>query len=294
MWSLMWARVKCSIWADHRFTRVRVNRSITSWLSLKMRYSVRLIILFLVILMFSSVIGLPLGFATTPVGVTDVANVAGKKAPAAPSTQKIYSASRTAEKSMVPKNEKKEAVAELPDKIGISLDSKTDWVQVLLTLLAIVTVIGTTCVSIYTIKKKTEESIKAHDESVKSQTKIAELNNRTQVLSTNRQAWINTLREEIAQYLSDLHILQFEKNLGSEMDKKNCSLALKNAYFRRNKIQLLINPEEEDHQQLVSMIYDALPATSKSIEELNDIEAQLIAISQKILKREWMRVKAVE
>jgi hypothetical protein len=217
-----------------------------------------------------------------------------KKADQLAPTQKQASLPQFVDRSTVTNSAAMLATRNNPDKLLISLDSNTDYNQIALILLAIFTVIGTTCVSIRTINKKTEESIRAHDAIVKSQTEIAELNNRTQVLSNNRQAWINTLREEIAQYLADLHILQFEKLLGNERDKTNCSLALKNAYSRRNKIQLLINPEESDHQQLVAMVYDALTATSKTVEELCDIEANIIMITQKILKREWIRVKAVE
>lgn len=250
----------------------------------------------LVVLILSFVIGLSLCFSATPAGVIarDDVKVTNVKTSTASPIQKVYSVSRVSKLTVEQRNGDTLTAQQFPNPIKISLDSETDWAQILLTLLAIATVIGTTCFSIHTINKKTEEAIKAHDDSVKSQTTIAELNIRTQVLSANRQAWINTLRDEIAHYLSDLHTLQFEKSLGHEMDQKNCSLALKNAYSRRNKIQLLINPKEEDHQQLVSMVYEALPCTSKTFEELNEVEARVIAIAQEILKREWIRVKAVE
>ncbi len=56
------------------------------------------------------------------------------------------------------------------------------------------------------------------------------------------------------------------------------------------KIHLLINPQEETTQQLSSLLDKAMVAVEakKSPSKLND---EIIEISQRILKDEWVRVK---
>jgi hypothetical protein len=66
------------------------------------------------------------------------------------------------------------------------------------------------------------------------------------------------------------------------------------------KIELMLNPLEEDHQQLKALMSEAVrqlrsPSPDGHIEERIDvISRDIIQASQAILKREWMRVKRGE
>lgn len=135
-----------------------------------------------------------------------------------------------------------------------------------------------------------------------------------QVISVNRQEWINTLRDYVAEFLN---LTAFLKGLepvppvtpsmlgGSVDEREEAQLVresnaieserLERIHLALAKINLLLNPKEKDHQDLVKLLNDSLSATR---EHLSNREAvvhyrrkEIIALSQKILKKEWERVK---
>ena len=67
-----------------------------------------------------------------------------------------------------------------------------------------------------------------------------------------------------------------------------------------SKIELMLNPLEQDHQQLNALMKEAIdllrsPLLEDSIEDrIEVIRHDIIQVSQGILKREWMRVKRGE
>lgn len=121
------------------------------------------------------------------------------------------------------------------------------------------------------------------------------------VLSANRQHWINTLRDSIADFQTKVKIATTEAKLAAyeatsvAADPKGFDEALRTMRLLTNKVALLINPEEEDHAELLDLM--------KKLEDLcingdvNDDEGQeklqsaITSIGQKVLKREWKRVK---
>lgn len=119
---------------------------------------------------------------------------------------------------------------------------------------------------------------------------------RVTVLSANRQAWINTLRDLIAECMAIsgfIHIADWSDRKQSEFDEKMERFALVVA-----KIRLMLNPNEQDHKRL-SEILGQLMNTLRSLKEKDPVKgAQLmkdfVPLSQTILKREWERVKRVE
>lgn len=119
---------------------------------------------------------------------------------------------------------------------------------------------------------------------------------RVSVLSANRQAWINTLRDLIAECMAIsgfIHIADWSDRKQSEFDEKMERFALVVA-----KIRLMLNPSEQDHKRLSEML-GQLMNSMRSIKEKDPVKgAQLmkdfVPLSQTILKREWERVKRVE
>ena len=123
------------------------------------------------------------------------------------------------------------------------------------------------------------------------------------VLSNNRQKWIETLRASIAELISLLvGALVIRANWTGTWDKGLSALQsipamqekLERAILVQWNIRLLINPTEPDHQRLykaIESVFSRLQteqSDDKAIE--GDIE-NIATLAQTILKREWQRVK---
>ncbi|MFM7000012.1 MAG: hypothetical protein ACKOXU_02965 [Limnohabitans sp.] len=119
---------------------------------------------------------------------------------------------------------------------------------------------------------------------------------RVTVLSSNRQAWINTLRDLLAECMAIsgfIHIADWSGRKQSEFDEKMERFALV-----VSKIRLMLNPKEQDHKRLDEMLGELM----NSMRSLNEKDAfkgaqimkDFVPLTQTILKREWERVKRVE
>ncbi|EKO3524382.1 hypothetical protein K7V76_004296 [Vibrio fluvialis] len=117
------------------------------------------------------------------------------------------------------------------------------------------------------------------------------------VVSTNRQTWINRLRDELATLVGIVHHLPNAHANGSV--STNGAIAEYGRFAEKFQvIKLLINPKETDHQELIRLIDSA---DKKLIESINKKQAnasefeaagqRIVAQSQIVLKREWERVK---
>jgi hypothetical protein len=117
------------------------------------------------------------------------------------------------------------------------------------------------------------------------------------VLSSNRQQWINTLRDTIAEFQagvvgvsSDPFYKDDKESLQHHLEK------IDRMTFLRAKATLLLNPNEEDHKKLIEMIDKvmtiALLKEAERADEMGKLQGSLTTIAQDILKREWNRVKA--
>ena len=120
---------------------------------------------------------------------------------------------------------------------------------------------------------------------------------RNQMLGPMRQAWINGLRDTVAEYTAHTCIARWHV-LPSANDPSDVQRALELedrnrfqlAYQLKEKIALLINPKETDHQELVRLVESAYTAYVNG----TDTKIALRAIrehTQMILKREWDVVK---
>ena len=137
-------------------------------------------------------------------------------------------------------------------------------------------------------------------------TRIAKIEFKANVLSVNRQRWIETMRDLVASLNSQLLTTAAIRHTVEE--PTGTVIARDPELFRRVenllrtvcKIELMLNPLEEDHQQLKALMSEAVgqlrsPSPDGHIEERIDvISRDIIQASQAILKREWMRVKRGE
>ncbi len=128
----------------------------------------------------------------------------------------------------------------------------------------------------------------------------AQKQSRVAVLSGNRQAWINTLRDLIAEYISIVavvHAGDWVHKSEEEFDQK-----LERLTLIRTKIMLMINPNEEDHDRLVKLLVAisqtlggrAAAREKRDMQKAGELHNKLYPLAQAILKREWERVKQTQ
>ncbi len=117
------------------------------------------------------------------------------------------------------------------------------------------------------------------------------------VVSSNRQAWINRLRDELATLVAIVHHLP-SAHANQSVSTDDAIAEYGRFVEQFQVIKLLINPKETDHQELVRLIESA---GNKIITSINDKKAKdsefeaagqrIVDQSQIVLKREWERVK---
>lgn len=131
--------------------------------------------------------------------------------------------------------------------------------------------------------------------------RTANIQARIAVLSNNRQVWINTLRDTLAEFSSTARVLGLANEYSDALEK------IQRLSFLEEKARLLLNPNEDDHKSLFKLIEEAKIiafhkfGNKSNAEETVQLRSDLIeklermsAISQKVLKREWIRVKNAE
>lgn len=178
--------------------------------------------------------------------------------------------------------------------ISVEINQPVNWHPYLLPLITIIIVIASTVVSIRTIKVKSKESLSALKDSNKTlidinNNSMLEEHDRSQktIITNNRQEWINSLRDEITSFLAVVASTSPSQKVPDIPDRE-----MKSLWLHSYKIQLLLNPSEDDHIQLVNKIR----AEINNLNEQNGqtLISEIISLSQQILKREWGRVKSFE
>jgi hypothetical protein len=129
------------------------------------------------------------------------------------------------------------------------------------------------------------------------------------VVSVNRQRWIETLRDLVAELIAliatgmmvRLERARDSKSVGALFTSDPLMIQkVERIVMVRNKIRLLTNPNEDDHRQLLDAIdvafrYLSSDLTSAASDDVAGmLEPRIDAITrcaQAILKREWTRVK---
>lgn len=109
-----------------------------------------------------------------------------------------------------------------------------------------------------------------------------------QIVAPMRQAWINNLREKLAELSSSAHHYW---NAGFEERKDE---EYKRLTQLEEEIKLLINPTEEDHKELVDTIRQMLSALERGTRDAEEFFAareKTTTLGQKIFKTEWSRIK---
>ena len=109
-----------------------------------------------------------------------------------------------------------------------------------------------------------------------------------QITAPMRQAWINKLRELLAELTSSaLHY--YVAGFEDRTDKEYQRVTLLQA-----QIQLMLNSSEDDHRRLEALIermVNEIQYEKAKKDEFPSVHTEVIALSRTILKREWDRVK---
>ncbi len=109
-----------------------------------------------------------------------------------------------------------------------------------------------------------------------------------QVVAPMRQAWINSLRELIAEITSTAlhhHVAGHDEREDEEY-KRLTEL--------ESKISLMLNLNEEDHKRLhdlIRIMLESIGAHMDRDQTFQKAHTEIMSLSRSILKREWDRVK---
>ncbi len=141
-----------------------------------------------------------------------------------------------------------------------------------------------------TLEKQINSAKQIADKQIDSSDATAELNFRQNVLSVNRQNWINTLRDIMSEAISLFDYCALTKSVSIDDYKKI------NSYLM--KAELMVNPEKDKNfiESLQKLSSGLLLVTIKKKEykELTPDKEEVIKLTKQTLKTEWERVKKGE
>lgn len=111
------------------------------------------------------------------------------------------------------------------------------------------------------------------------------------MLGPMRQAWITKLREKLAVLVGRASLYAFTGQNPGNAEKSFTELV-----EIQQEIELLINPREKDHRDLVGAIEVMMKSYANHApkEEFHKEQRAVVTLAQTIFKTEWDRVKSEE
>jgi hypothetical protein len=143
--------------------------------------------------------------------------------------------------------------------------------------------------SLQVVERQISASARVASEQIEASLKIAQTQIEATSISTKRQEWINTLRNELTTILALVSEIG-----GSPQEFPRIHSKFITAF---SKIQLLLNPLENDHSALTKAIdayYRAITASGIGLEwkaNEDNYRGLLVLQSQLILKKEWTVIR---
>jgi hypothetical protein len=118
------------------------------------------------------------------------------------------------------------------------------------------------------------------------------------VRSTNRQNWINAVREDVAAYLSAAQRMGTLFSSGARPTGDPEASPLDRLMHELGKlyslIELRLNPNEVPHNDLLESLRNLSRAAQIDHAKFQTARGEVVEIAQKIFKAEWERVKRGE
>lgn len=108
-----------------------------------------------------------------------------------------------------------------------------------------------------------------------------------QVISPMRQGWINALRDSVAETLSQASLFHLRSEPPTSGDRDQLAA-------REAKLELLLNPDEIDHRDLLGAVRFVVNSIGADGKEFHDGHRKAVALAQKVLKQEWEVTKQGE
>jgi hypothetical protein len=158
-------------------------------------------------------------------------------------------------------------------------------IPVLSLVVAALAVFISPLVSFFISRRQVKNSLELNQRQTDSSLAVAN----KQIVAPMRQKWINDLRDLIAELASDsLHYFRAGHDFEGYKNFQRLT-------FLESKIQLMLNPNEEDHQKLEWMIAEMLKALQSGGEQgradFIATHPEVMKFSRQVFKREWNRVK---
>jgi len=141
-----------------------------------------------------------------------------------------------------------------------------------------------------TVDAQIKSSKEILEKQIASADKNAELIFRQNVLSSNRQDWINTLRDIVSEIIAIVGILGIKKTIPYDVFKDLDQLI--------TKAELMVNPEKDKDfvkalTQMKLALFESVDADA-DLNKLWDSKEVVLDYAKKTLKTEWERVKKGE
>jgi hypothetical protein len=171
-------------------------------------------------------------------------------------------------------------------------DNFREWIALVIALAAVIVA----PLIQYRAAKKDRE---AHEQALKlelvAQRETTEKQIFASVRSSNRQAWINALRDDVATYLNLSQQMAWLRANGMQAQLGN---EVERLMFEAGRtfcaIELRLNPNEDRHIELMSRLRNMSIEIQGKPVAYNDLSARVVEQAQIIFKFEWNRVKLGE
>jgi hypothetical protein len=176
----------------------------------------------------------------------------------------------------------------------------TEWIPLVAVLVSLAAVFVGPIVQLNIAKRQIKQVAEAAAAQVQATLETAKISFRGSVLSANRQAWIDNLREHLALFFAQANYIwmRWSERLkaGEWITSGEMADELRELTRIENQIILMLNPAEADHETLrlsMDKVHDLLNTEEihKGPEATEAACLELRTHSRPVLKREWERVK---
>jgi hypothetical protein len=194
----------------------------------------------------------------------------------------------------------------------IELDTGTDWT-------AVWTAVGTSLATIAVVLITTLYTAYSFRQSLKAQKELADAqeysrisHSKAEAVARSRQDWINSLRDAVASFIAagdDLYAASSKFHQRPPMMPETqadvhraqdlydslysgFTQSLSTVKLHYSKVQLYTNPAEKETEDLLLAMNAYVEACSERLSTA-DIGNEVVRVAQQIIKKEWLRVKAM-
>ncbi|MGQ2989771.1 MAG: hypothetical protein ACT6RD_00120 [Brevundimonas sp.] len=137
-------------------------------------------------------------------------------------------------------------------------------------------------------RKNVSAVIESANKQIKSAQKLASDQIVASVISANRQKWLDAVRDDISEFVSELQALR-GISVTSASYQKDKSDVVKRLRFLHTRIQLRLNPDKEDQNEIIKDI-DLILENIGSPDVDQRIDA-LVLKGQTLFRSVWKKVK---